>query len=59
MMKQIKIAMEDDLRAMLASEATKNGVSVASEVRERLWLSFGGSRGAVRASIKYEKAYSE
>lgn len=53
-MKQLKVAMDDDLRAAIEKVAKLRGVSLADEIRERLWESFGG-----REACKYIATWLE
>ena len=59
MRKQVGIGFEADLRDLLDGAAEKNGRSLAEEVRQRLWMTFGDGgheghdcRAFVREQIK-------
>lgn len=57
---QFKIGLEDDLKGLLERAAEEHGVSLADEIRRRLWwsLSDGGTLSDPIENLKYLSAWA-
>lgn len=64
-MRQLGLALPDDLRQEVEAAADAAGRSIAAEIRERLWVSFllqaagHNNAEAARQSLKYRRAWED
>jgi hypothetical protein len=61
-MKQLKVSMDEELRAMVDAAAASSGRSLGEEIRCRLWSSFVGSVHTLdiaMETVRYQRAWDE